>query len=108
VAALERARSLDEALDAFMVEGPSAALHQRILARAPQPRAAWRPWRAGGVLWLSGAGLAAACAAGVLLGVSLGASISSTDRLSDRDSEVSAAFGAVTAFGSPVDADTKG
>lgn len=92
-------RALDALLDAYRVEGPSAALRQRVLAAAPGPRRAFRPTR---LFWLSGAGLAAACAAGVLLGVRLGGAMASPGVQPDREAEA-AAFGAVTVFGSPIE-----
>ena len=58
-------------LDAYSVEAPSAALQGRILASAAMGRTR-RSWFALGPLWLSGAGLAAACAFGILVGVDLG------------------------------------
>lgn len=94
---------LDALLDAFVVEPPSAALRQRVLAHAPLPRAG-RGWFATRALWLSGAGLAAACAFGVIVGVSLGDSAAKTG-LTDAET---AAFGTATAFGAPVEADQKG
>jgi hypothetical protein len=64
--ALEAGRALDRALDAWVAPPPSDALRRRVLGAAP----ATPPWARPG-LWLSGAGLAAACAAGVVAGVGL-------------------------------------
>lgn len=65
-AILARAEALDAQLDAWRVAAPSAALRDAVLAQAPRLRVGWV--RSAG-LWLSGAGLAAACAAGVVFGV---------------------------------------
>ncbi|MDR3513220.1 MAG: hypothetical protein P4L73_16410 [Caulobacteraceae bacterium] len=104
---LAEARALDAALDAFRVEAPSLALRQRILATAPRPRGGrlFKPggFRPSGVFWLSGASLAAACAVGVIAGVSLGGALATTSAQADRDADASAAFEAVTVFGSPID-----
>lgn len=67
-AALHEAALLDEALDAWRAPAVDAALRDRVLVSAPTPRA-----RSGLIgrfgFWLSGAGLAAACAAGVIVGM---------------------------------------
>jgi anti-sigma factor RsiW len=105
--ALRAARALDQALDSFDSEPPSLALRQRILARAPRPRSA-PAWRLGRAFWLSGAGLAAACAVGVVVGVSLGGAMATSASQADRDTEAAAAFGTVTAFGAPVEASRAG
>lgn len=66
---LARAAELDEALAAYAVEAPSAALTGRILAAAPRPaRARWRAW-------LTPAGLGAALAAAGVAGVLVGAEV---------------------------------
>ena len=57
------AEQLDALLDAWRVEAPPADLSRRVAATAPLPRLL-RP-RA---LWLSAAGLAAACVLGLLVG----------------------------------------
>lgn len=108
--ALHAARALDRLLDAYQAEAPGLALHQRILARAPQAGAAWR-WRRTGAFWLSGASLAAACAAGLIVGVSLGGAMSSAGG-GDRDEAAAgfdgSSFDGATAFGSPIDAGKAG
>src|SRR5579863_8202276 len=58
------AQRLDELLDAWRLDAPGADLQRRVAATAPLARLL-RPR----TLWLSAAGLAAACAAGVLVGV---------------------------------------
>ncbi|MDE2357509.1 MAG: hypothetical protein KGL69_12230 [Alphaproteobacteria bacterium] len=88
-ALLAAARSLDQALDAVIVEAPSAALRDRVLSLAPKarPRArdgardgvrdgaglarllAWTGLRGGAAGFAMGAALAASCAAGVLAGI---------------------------------------
>lgn len=64
------ARRLDQVLAAWALDEASPALVARIAAARPQPRAATRLSRR--QLWLSGAGLAAACAVGVIAGAGLG------------------------------------
>ena len=66
--ALAQADALDMALDAWRVAGPSAALREAVLAQAPRP---WPPLFRRATLWLSGVGLAAACAAGAVAGVAM-------------------------------------
>lgn len=114
-ASLHAARALDRLLDAYQAEAPSLALHRRILARAPQARAA-RGWRLTGAFWLSGAGLAAACAAGLVVGISLGGTMTSTGN-GERDTAAASLDGAsfdgsnfdgAAAFGSPIDAGKAG
>jgi hypothetical protein len=88
-AALERARHLDAALDAWRPALPSGALADRIAATAPGPRAPWARW----VLptaWAASlaAGLAAACAAGALLGVELSGHVAS--RIEARQAQTAA------------------
>jgi hypothetical protein len=90
---------LDRLLDAYVVEAPSAALRERISASAPKPRTR-RPWFADGALWLSGAGLAVACAAGVLVGTDLGGAAALSGL---NDADTAAAFGGPTAFDASVD-----
>jgi hypothetical protein len=108
-ASLHAARALDRLLDAYQAEAPSLALRQRILARAPQARAA-RGWRLTGAVWLSGASLAAACAAGLVVGISLGGTMTSGS--ADRDTAAASfdgsSFDGATAFGSPIDAGKAG
>ena len=57
------AQRLDGLLDAWRLDAPGADLQRRVAAAAPLARLL-RPR----TLWLSAAGLAAACAAGVLVG----------------------------------------
>jgi len=88
-------RALGALLDAYRVEPPSEALRMRVLAAAPKarPRRAWpRP-----AVWLSGAGLAAACLVGLVTGAGLGSSISA------RDADVAGAIAPVAVFGQPLD-----
>ena len=67
-ALLDEAADLDEALDLYRVEAPSAALRERLLALAPRPQRSlwsrlvgeWRGW---------GMGLAAAGVAGLMAGI---------------------------------------
>jgi hypothetical protein len=61
---LETARNLDEALDRYVVLGPSTKLIWRIMASAPSIRAAARRAR----LWRQGASFAAVGLAGALAG----------------------------------------
>lgn len=61
---LVEAGSLDAMLNASAPMAASGILRERILAAAPKPRPAFQR----SVTWISGAGLAAACAAGVFLG----------------------------------------
>jgi hypothetical protein len=80
-ALLAAARSLDQALDAAIVEAPSAALRDRVLSLAPKARdgardgaglarfLAWTGLRGGAAGFAMGAALAASCAAGVLAGI---------------------------------------
>jgi hypothetical protein len=63
---LGEAALLDEALDAWRPPAVDHALRERVLAGAPRARAGLTG-RFG--FWLSGAGLAAACAAGVVVGM---------------------------------------
>lgn len=77
--ALAEALVLDEALDAWRPPAASADLRERILALAPKPRAVLSGVR----LWLSGAGLAAACAAGVVVGMA-GSSAAVSDARADE------------------------
>jgi hypothetical protein len=62
---LAEAAALDAALDAWRPPAATADLREKVLATAPKPRMAPR-WAG---LWLSGAGLAAACAAGLIVGI---------------------------------------
>ena len=66
---LARARALDEALDVWTLDGASAALRERIVARAPGGRSSLlrRPR-----FWWASAGLATACALGVVVGAATG------------------------------------
>jgi len=65
----EAERTLDDALDAWKPQFPTMALRNAILAASPPFRRGVGPnWR---TLWLSGAGLAAACAVGVVVGAGL-------------------------------------
>jgi hypothetical protein len=61
---LAAARALDLTLDAWALPPIAVGLRQHVLSRAPSQPMQWS-WRR---LWLSGAGLAAACAAGALVG----------------------------------------
>ncbi len=61
---LLEAGALDTALNASAPMAASGVLRERLIASAPRPRPVWS--RAGA--WMSGAGLAAACAAGVFVG----------------------------------------
>jgi len=61
---LETARRLDEALDHYVVPGPSAKLVRIIMESAPSIRAAARRMR----LWKQGASFAAVGLAGALIG----------------------------------------
>lgn len=70
---------LDDALAAWRPAAADAALRDRILASAPKAR----PRRSGLGLWLSGAGLAAACAAGIVVGVAASSAVVSDVRADD-------------------------
>ena len=104
---VEVERALDAQLDAWRLEPPSVALRDRIVAFRPPVRAARPAWRSRR-LWLSGAGLAAACVAGVLAGVNIGAGGAPPGlRSTDRDAEaLSASLEGVTVFGSRLDPET--
>ena len=64
---LNEAETFDLLLDASPAPMFSGVLRERVIAAAPRLRNAWNST----TRWLSGAGLAAACAAGVLLGVNM-------------------------------------
>jgi hypothetical protein len=97
-------RALDDALDAWPAPEVSSALRERILAAAPvsRPAAARSVW-AWPRLWLSGAGLAAACAAGAIAGATLiGPSLANAFP-SDRTEAGGLLLDGVSAFGAPLD-----
>jgi hypothetical protein len=79
------ARRLDQLLDAWPPGEPSAALRGHIAAGQPSPRLVGSR-----TLWLSGAGLAAACAIGVMVGAGLGQSSLGSTHDSDGDPAVAA------------------
>ena len=62
------ARRLDQMLDAWAPPEASAGLRERLAAGQPRPRTL-RPRD----LWISGAGLAAACVIGLVVGAGVGA-----------------------------------
>ena len=65
--ALGEAGAIDALLGSSAPPAFSGVLREKLIAGAPRPAGAWtRTTR-----WLSGAGLAAACAAGVILGVNM-------------------------------------
>jgi hypothetical protein len=65
---LDAERALDGALRAWTLPPVPARLRDGVLATAPKERGRWpAAWGRRG-LWISGAGLAAACAAGVVVG----------------------------------------
>ena len=66
-AVLNEADAIDLLLDASPAPTFSGVLRERVIGAAPRLRSAWQST----TRWLSGAGLAAACAAGVLLGVNM-------------------------------------
>ena len=66
-AVLDEARGIDLLLGASPTPAFSGVLRERVIAAAPRLHSAWKST----TRWLSGAGLAAACAAGVLLGVNM-------------------------------------
>ena len=103
LAGLDAERALDEVLDAWTAQVVTAALLEQILAAAPAAREVWSPpwsWRD---LWLSGAGLAAACAAGAVVGATLiGPSLANAFP-SDRTEASGLLSDAVSLFGSPLD-----
>lgn len=70
-AVLVEAGELDALLNTHAPAAPSSMLRERLLFQAPRARPLWRQTSA----WLSGAGLAAACAAGVMLGVNMSGSL---------------------------------
>jgi hypothetical protein len=100
-AALAEAHALDQALDAWVSPSVSAALREQILARAPMSSMIWA-WPK---LWLSGAGLAAACAAGAVVGATLiGPSLANAFP-SERGGEAAGLLSdGISAFGAPLDA----
>jgi hypothetical protein len=85
-----------QALDGLLSASPeplfAGVLRERLLAQAPR-RPAWRGARA----WLSGAGLAAACAAGVLFGANVSGRLASDPTL-DGISQASSSFDATAAI----------
>jgi hypothetical protein len=94
------ARRLDQALDAWAAPQASPALRARIAAGLPfgrtvQPR----------TLWLSGVGLAAACAFGVMVGAGFGqASLRATPVVEhDSDAAVTAALDGSAEFTPTID-----
>ena len=107
-APLAAARTLDAMLDAWAPQQATVALRERILASAPQAgsiethraRPGWR-WRG---LWLSGAGLAAACAAGAITGASLIAPSLANAFPSEHSEAASLLSDGVSVFGAPLDA----
>jgi hypothetical protein len=91
-AVLRDADSLDALLAASPTPTFSGVLRERVIGAAPRLASAWKAT----TRWLSGAGLAAACAAGVIMGVNL------SDRIiSDPATEALAA--ASTSFDSQSD-----
>ncbi len=65
---LREERALDAVLDTHRSPSVSTALRQRVLAAAPAARRTWRQaWE-----WVTGIGLAGACAAGLAFGVMVG------------------------------------
>jgi hypothetical protein len=96
---LADAAALDRVLDAFTLAAPGLELRRRVLAGAPKQRNVRAIWPA----WLSGLGLAAACAAGLVVGSQLGGSADTSVASPDI-----AAFGTETVFGQPIEADRNG
>jgi hypothetical protein len=85
-------------LDAWAPDAPSLSLTRRIVASAPHVGiAGWRPRR----LWISGVGLAAACAAGVIAGAEIGRISLQSVGASGQDADLAAAASLenVTVFG---------
>jgi hypothetical protein len=106
---LERARALDASLDAWTSAAPSLALRARIAVQGPSAAPASRALALpAGRLWISGAGLAAACAAGVLVGATFGGTGLGAGLLfQDRDAEaLSGGLDGVAVFGSRLDGGT--
>jgi hypothetical protein len=101
---VEAEQALDAQIDAWRLDSPSVALRERITAPATTCRAARPAWRSRR-LWLSGAGLAAACAAGVIAGVNVGAAWTLLGpSSSDRDAEALVGnLDSVAVFGSRLD-----
>jgi len=102
LARLAAERALDEALDAWPAQVATFALRERIFASAPIARKGWAPASWPG-LWLSGAGLAAACAAGAIVGATLIAPSVAGAFPSDRTEASSLLSDGLTLFGSPLD-----
>lgn len=75
---LNRARGLDEMLDAWTPLPVSADLREAVIAIAPRARPSVQAW-----LWRAGlgAGLAAACAAGLVVGVGLAPDATAADEV---------------------------
>ncbi len=102
LAGLESERALDQALDAWAPQLATAALRERILAAAPTARRGWAPASWAG-LWLSGAGLAAACAAGAIVGATMIAPSVAGAFPSDRSEASSLLSDGLSLFGSSLD-----
>jgi hypothetical protein len=103
-AALDAARALDAALDAWKPQFPTMDLRNRVLATAPKPRVQGRVWVwARPRLWLQGAGLAMACAAGVAVGATLIGPDLASAFPSERGAAESAMSDGLSVFGSPLE-----
>jgi len=85
------AKSLDATLAHWTLDAPGADLAARVTASAPASRLRAR------TLWISGVGLAAACALGVLAGAQLGSSLHPVGSERD-DPAVTAVLDGATAF----------
>jgi hypothetical protein len=67
-ALLDQASDLDDQLDRYRIDAPSAALRERVLAMAPVPHLS--PWRRLSEDWRGwGVGLVAAGVAGLMVGI---------------------------------------
>ena len=99
---LDRARRLDEALDAWTMEPAGAVLRERVVAGGPKQHAARRGANVRR-LWWAGAGLAAACAMGMVVG----ANLDQTGLFSSPSADASAALltpgDSLTVLGATVD-----
>ncbi len=93
----ERARGLDQALDAWTAPAVSAALQGRVLAARTARGAIWRGW------WLPGAGLVGACAAGVVAGLTLIGPGLAFAFPADHVQGAGVLADGISAFGAPVD-----
>jgi hypothetical protein len=88
------AKRLDALLDSWRLDTPSTAFERRVAAAAPLARI-FRPR----TLWISAAGLAAACVVGVLVGADVGrTSLHAQPTSEQNDPAVTAALDGASEF----------